>query len=163
MTISSRLHASWEDGTAVPSPPLAIAFLPSESLPYAIMAILFLAAVVSIHHSTSRTKGKDNTHRFPLLNPKRFWEFTAKRVQTEYHMNSMAMIHEGIKKYAGEPFRLWTLEYGQVLVLPTRYANEIKNDARLNFARLITKVCFVVSLGLVSVRLLLLTWIGLAA
>lgn len=145
MTISSHLRTPWEDGTTMPSLPLPITSLPSEPLPYAVVAILFLAAVISIHHSTSRTKDKDNTRQFPLLNPKRFWEFTPKRVQMEYHMNSTTMILEGVKKYAGEPFRLWTLEYGQVLVLPPRYANEIKNDVRFSFAQLTTKVCFVVS------------------
>lgn len=143
MTISSRLHVPWEvDGSRyVPSLPLAVIdTLPSAPLPYALTALLFLAVILSIHHSTSR--GKDNSHRFPLLNPKHFWEFSSKRAKVEFHMNSTAMILDGIKKYAGKPFRLLSLEYGEALVLPPRYANEIKNDARFNFALLETKVCF---------------------
>lgn len=143
MTVSSRLHVPGEDSTHVPSLPLAITSLPSEPLPFAVMAILLLAAVISIHHST--TRGKDNTHRFPLANPKRPWEFSPKRAQMEFQMNSTTMIDEAVKKYAGQPFRLWTLEYGQVLVLPERYVNEIKNDARFNFCKLIAKVGVVVS------------------
>lgn len=160
MTISSRLHVPWEiDGSKyVPSLPLAIIdSLPSAPLPYAFTVLLFLVVVLSIHHSTSR--GRDNSHELPLLNPKHLWEFSSKRAKLEYHMNSTAMIFDGMKKYAGKPFRLLSLEYGEVVVLPPRYANEIKNDRRFNFGLLETKVCFFppsCSLGVYV--LVLLTW-----
>lgn len=141
MAISSRIYMPWEDGRYVPSLPLA-ASLPLEDVPYALVTVLFLAMAVSIlHQSTSKARAKDNSHRFPLLNPKAPWELTSQRARQEYHSNALAMTRDGIKKFAAKPFRILTIDYGEVLVLPTRYANEIKNDARLSFTKLQAKVC----------------------
>lgn len=119
--------------------PLTIPLL-FEPLPYAIVALLALALVISIHNSTSKARGKDNSHKFPLLNPKAPWEISSSRAKQRYHLNTLGMTLEGIKKFAGKPFRVLSLDYGEALVLPPRYANEIKNDQRLSFAHLETKV-----------------------
>lgn len=139
MNISSRIHVPWEDGKYASSLPL-IASLPSNALPYAVMAFLFLAVVLSIHHSTSRGKF-DNTDKFPLFNPKSPWEFSSKRTKQEYHMNSTANMLEGVKKFGDNPYRILSFEHPEALVLPARYAEEIKDDARLSFAHVLNMVC----------------------
>lgn len=140
MAVSSRIHSPWGDinsslpsAISAPSPPL---HLTTKTVPYAVTVILVLAVIISVHvqYSSSRNVRK----KLPILNPKRPFELTTARTRHEYDMHSWDMMYQGIRKYPDQPFRVLSKELDDIVVLPPRYANEIKNDARFSFSALVT-------------------------
>ncbi|ROW00374.1 hypothetical protein VMCG_07263 [Cytospora schulzeri] len=140
MAVSSRIHIPWEDinsslPSAIPGLPIPLD-LTTNPIPYAVTAILILVVIVSVHvHSSSNNGHK----KVPVLNPKGPFELTTARTRHEYDMNSWDMMYQGMRKYPDQPFRILSGELQDIMVLPPRYANEIKNDDRFSFASLVTK------------------------
>lgn len=140
MTLTSRLHIPWHSTnlsapTATPILPVSLGGpITTLTTLTTTVILLLLAAVVSAHAKPSKTKGK----HVPLLNPKRWYELSTARVRREYDADSWNMTRQGMEKYHGEPFRLLTgeLHDSEAVVLPTRYAEELKNDKRLSFTAL---------------------------
>lgn len=97
--------------------------------------LVFLAAVAST--SSTKTKGKP----IPLLNPKHWFELSTARARRRYDTDSWNMAHQGMEKYHGGPFRVMSgeLHDTEAVILPPRYAEEIKNDKRLSFTALKSK------------------------
>lgn len=140
MTLTSRLYTPWHSSNlTTPSyTPILPVFLggPIATLTTTFILVL-LAAIVSANPKTSKTNGKP----IPLLNPKRWFELSTLRARREYDTNSWNMTLKGMEKFRGEPFRLLTteLEGTEVVVLPPRYAEELKSDERLNFPQVKSK------------------------
>lgn len=99
--------------------------------------LVFLAAVVSASSKPSKTKGK----AIPLLNPKYWFELSTAPARRRYDTDSWNMTREAIEKYQGEPYRIISgeLHDSEAVILPPRYAEEIKNDERLSFTALKAK------------------------
>ncbi|KAI3395981.1 hypothetical protein diail_551 [Diaporthe ilicicola] len=135
MTLSSRLPWHHTNLSTPSAPPILAASLggPITTLTTTLVLLLF-AVLVSAHVKPSRTKGK----QIPLINPKRWFELSTARVRHEYDLNSWSMTLGAMEKYRGEPFRVLTgeLHDTEATILPTRYAEEIKNDERLSFTSL---------------------------
>lgn len=140
MTLTSRLQIPWHSSnlTAPPAAPILPVSLggPISTLTTTFVLIL-LAAVLSATSRPTRANGKP----IPLLNPRRWFELTAARARLRYDTDSWNMMLDGMGRYSGGPFRLLTgeLDWAEVVVLPPRYAEELKNDARLSFTALKAK------------------------
>ncbi|KAJ0104434.1 hypothetical protein J7T55_010900 [Diaporthe amygdali] len=137
MTLTSRLHIPWHNTnfsapSATPILPVSLGG-PITTLTTTLILIL-LAAIVSASSKPPRANGKP----IPLLNPKRWYELTTARARREYDADSWNMTLQGMEKYHGEPFRLLTgeLDGSEAVLLPPRYAEELKNDERLSFTSL---------------------------
>lgn len=126
--MASSSSLPWADKDAMLSSLPSINPLP---LPLAIAtaAVLLLAVIVSMH-----SRGRDNTRSFPLLNPRRTFELTGTRAKNDFNANSFAMMREGTARFPDTPFRIQAFDFGESLILPPRYASEIRNDARFSFA-----------------------------
>ena len=137
MTLTSRLYIPWHSAN-LSTPSTALIFPVSLGSPIAALAttfvLIFLAAVVSATSKTPTTEGKP----IPLLNPKRWFELSTARARRRYDTDSWNMTLKGMDKYHGEPFRVLTgeLDGTEAVVLPPRYAEELKNDERLSFTAL---------------------------
>lgn len=137
MTLASRLHIPWHSTNL--STPSTTPILPvSLSSPIAALTttfvLVFLVAVVSAGPKPPTTKGKP----IPLLNPRRWFELSTARARRRYDTDSWNLTLSGVGKYHGGPFRVLTgeLDGTEAVVLPPRYAEELKNDGRLSFTSL---------------------------
>ncbi|KAF5024595.1 hypothetical protein F66182_3358 [Fusarium sp. NRRL 66182] len=63
-------------------------------------------------------------------------------LQRQFVQSSKAVLSEARERYGQEPFRLLT-DWGELLILPPRFADEIRNDNRLSFAKAATGLRFV--------------------
>ena len=74
----------------------------------------------------------------PLINPKTFYDFGGIRAKLSFVFGARRLLALGVQ--TGKPFRLLT-DIGEMIVLPARYAIEIRNDPRLSFSEVIVQVC----------------------
>lgn len=140
MTLTSRLHMPWPSSNLTApsySPILPVSFGGPIATITTTFILVFLAAVVSATSRVSKTNGKE----IPLVNPKYWFELSTARARRRYDKDSWNMTLKGMEKYHGEPFRLLNMEIdgSEAVVLPPRYAEEVKNDKRLSFTALKSK------------------------
>ncbi|KUI66695.1 Fumitremorgin C monooxygenase [Cytospora mali] len=140
MAVPSPLHIPWENTnfslpSAIPALPRSLN-LTANPVPYAITAILVLAVIISINVHSSLNNGHK---KIPILNPRRLFELTATRARREFDMRSWDMMYQGGQKYPDQPFQALTSEIVDAVILPPRYINEIKNDARFSFTATLLK------------------------
>lgn len=74
------------------------------------------------------------------LNPKGFLEFTDARVKKEFLQKGNALIRTWFSCNPDKPADI-TADSGPMTILPASLANEIRNDKRFDFAKLIFNVC----------------------
>jgi hypothetical protein len=70
----------------------------------------------------------------PLLNPKRWYEFTSSRAVTEVLHTTRSILEDWFAKNPTKPMRL-TCDLGDITFLPPSMADEIKRDPRLSFIK----------------------------
>lgn len=138
--LTSRLHIPWHNSnltTPSVAPILPVSLGGPISALTTTLVLILVAAVLSATSSPPRANGKP----IPLLNPRRWFELTAAQARLRYDTDSWNMMLDGMGRYGGRPFRLLTgeLDCADVVVLPPRYAEELKNDARLSFTALKAK------------------------
>ncbi|KAG6040946.1 hypothetical protein E4U41_006537 [Claviceps citrina] len=94
----------------------------------AVCTFLLLLAVAMIFHSASNI-----AHQPPLANPPTtlLARLNAKRTFIKF---SKEILLDARRRFPQQPFRLRT-DWGDVLVLPPEFANEIRNDPRLSFGK----------------------------
>ncbi|KAK4180675.1 putative cytochrome P450 E-class, group IV [Triangularia setosa] len=74
--------------------------------------------------------------RLPHLNPKHLTDLTKTRVRKEFFTTSYSIIRQWFRTNPDKAARV-TADIGEVIVLPSRLADEIKNDPRLSFGEFI--------------------------
>ena len=74
----------------------------------------------------------------PLMNPPKFYDLGGIRAKLSFVFGARGLLARG--QQTGRPFRLLT-DLGEMIVLPARFANEIRNDPRLSFSEVIVQVC----------------------
>lgn len=94
-----------------------------KPMAYFITASLFLLVAYSLLW---------RNEKIPRYNPKRLFELTAWRAQSEFMPNGKEMLIEARKKYGQQPYRLHS-DAGDVVVLPGEYMQEIRNNPALSF------------------------------
>ncbi|KAK0702528.1 cytochrome P450 [Apiosordaria backusii] len=72
----------------------------------------------------------------PHLNPKPLTDLTKTRVRKEFFTTSYTIIRQWFRTNPDKPARV-TADVGDVIILPARLANEVKNDPRLSFGEFI--------------------------
>ena len=63
---------------------------------------------------------------FPLVNGRRPFELTSIRQKKEFMAGAWDIVLKGLKLAAGKPFRV-VADVGEVIILPPKYAYEIRN------------------------------------
>ncbi|KAG5984138.1 hypothetical protein E4U55_005937 [Claviceps digitariae] len=71
---------------------------------------------------------------FHLVNGKKFGEFTDVRVKKEFMLGARQLIAKGLALAPGLPFRIMG-DVGEILILPPKYAYEIRNHDQLSFTK----------------------------
>ena len=72
------------------------------------------------------------TH-LPLINPKKPFELTTDRVKKEWLAKAKDIIRKGVQQFPGKPFNVIAADVGLTTVLPSEYADEIRNSPDLSF------------------------------
>ena len=85
----------------------------------------------------SMSKKPTSISNFPLVNPKKFYDLGGIRAKLTFIFSARHLLALGVR--TGRPFRLLT-DLGEMIVLPARYANEIRSDPRLSFSEVIVQV-----------------------
>ncbi|KAI1877566.1 hypothetical protein JX265_003574 [Neoarthrinium moseri] len=71
---------------------------------------------------------------FSLINGRKFWEITNARAKKDFMLRARSLIANGLQRYPGRPFRIMA-DVGEVLILPPKYAYEIRNHDDLSFTK----------------------------
>ncbi|KPM36217.1 hypothetical protein AK830_g10361 [Neonectria ditissima] len=100
------------------------------TMPCIVALSLVLAAVAMLALSSENTGLKD----VPLANPGESWSLLGKiKARRQFVKLSKEVLAKARDRYRHQPFRLLT-DWGELLILPPRFADEIRNDTRLSFA-----------------------------
>ena len=76
---------------------------------------------------------------FPLVNGKKPLELTNVRPKKEFMLTAREMIAKRLEKVPELPFRVMA-DVGEILILPPKYAYEIRNHDQLSFTQAAYKV-----------------------
>lgn len=91
-----------------------------------LLAIVFLASALAILY---RDRKPEMDRMYPVVNT----------TKEEYFANGRGMVQRGKEMYGDSPFRVYT-GMGSVLILPPKYASEIKNDNRFDASKFLLQV-----------------------
>ncbi|KAJ3940419.1 uncharacterized protein N0V96_009417 [Colletotrichum fioriniae] len=100
--------------------------------PYGYIATAFLVVVFSILLTVSKHDD------LPLLQPPPKWFRPTFLAQIEFFKIGKELIAKGRATLSGKPYKVLT-ESGEILVLPTRFANVIRNEEGLSFGAIIMR------------------------
>lgn len=106
----------------------------AKPFPYLVTAFLLIVIVYSL-------QGPRYPKNIKHLNPRAPLEFSDTRPKKEFVANSREMIANWFKTNPDKPCRVIS-DFGEITVLPPRFANEIKSDDRLSFSKWTYKVCY---------------------
>ncbi|RYP80555.1 hypothetical protein DL769_002403 [Monosporascus sp. CRB-8-3] len=104
--------------------------LPPDHKPLPILGSILLVYLLTCIFHMSKTS------ELPLVNPKKKFEFGNTKRKREFMQNAEQILAKGQKEAPGKPFRTIS-DSGETLVLPGKYANEIRNNHNLSFTKLI--------------------------
>lgn len=90
------------------------------------LALALLLAGVSIRAITNKES------KFPYVNPPKAIDLLSKACKKHFAENASTILAHARSLYPMEPFKMMT-DSGEVIVLPAQFANEIRNEAGLNF------------------------------
>ncbi|KAL6355096.1 hypothetical protein LRP88_11513 [Fusarium phalaenopsidis] len=93
------------------------------------VALTILAVVTSIYCARWL-----KTSPFLLVNGKRLGELTNVRAKKEFMFGARQLIAKGLALSPGRPFRIMA-DVGEILILPPKYAHEIRNHEQLSFTK----------------------------
>ncbi|CAI6077636.1 unnamed protein product [Clonostachys chloroleuca] len=74
----------------------------------------------------------DKLSKLPEINPRNLFEITDRRRLAEFITRSKSILINGRAQYPTQPYRAYT-DWGDLLIIPPEYVDEVKNDSRLNF------------------------------
>lgn len=109
---------------------------PSSYWPYFVTVTLFILLVYS---------RRESYPDLPRLNPKKPTELTWRSRLLDWMGRSAELLEEGDRQFQDRPYKLYT-EVGDVIIIPPKYANELKSNRALEFSEAAADV----SLGLVA-------------
>ncbi|KAK4183892.1 cytochrome P450 [Podospora australis] len=101
---------------------------PTENpIPYFFTTFLFVVVLYALSPKTSSVR---------CLNPRKPFEFSNLRAKKLFMFHSREIMGKWFKTAPEEPVRV-IADVGEVLLLPAKFANEIKSDDRLTFSKFV--------------------------
>jgi len=79
------------------------------------------------------------THKLPVINGPRLFEFSDKRMKQEYTIRGRQLLREGLQKFGGRPFNMMT-DHGYETIFGPQYIDELRNLEDVSHARAIAKM-----------------------
>lgn len=98
-----------------------------ENPQYAVFTTISLIAILIANYSFF---AKDD--KYPLLNPKKPFEWSDTRVVKEFTENSKSLLAHARSLYGEKPYRLHT-DLGKVLVIPPSWVHALRGKKELDF------------------------------
>ncbi|KAI1490402.1 cytochrome P450 [Biscogniauxia mediterranea] len=100
--------------------------IPTKSTPYFILTLMVMIVAYAWPSSTS-----SSVKKLPLVNPGGF--FSMKQAKQQYRQSSKSILKNARKQYGNQPFRMIT-DLGEVVILPSEFIDEIRNEPKLSFS-----------------------------
>jgi hypothetical protein len=122
--------------TAGPSAGFGFHVPDAATLPVPVQYVLAAALAVLFLFSLQASSSKA---RLPLLNPKKPFELLETGAKSVFLTESRGMLETWFHRHPDKAARVIG-DAGEVIVLPPRLANEMRNDPRLSFAAWVRKV-----------------------
>ncbi|KAL3420412.1 hypothetical protein PVAG01_08911 [Phlyctema vagabunda] len=97
----------------------------SDSLSYVLLTVFVTAAAYSW------TTLNSSMRKLPIINPPKF--FSASEARELHLTSSKDLLAKARNLWPKKPFRMLT-DWGDTIILPGEFANEIRNDPKLSFA-----------------------------
>ncbi|KAI1752691.1 cytochrome P450 [Xylaria castorea] len=95
--------------------------------------LLLVVALVTI--SLAHTAWNNHTRkRPPIINPSKVFDFTGGSTKVDFLQRSYEMIHDTPRVNSDHPYSV-NSDIGPIIVLPPRFADEIKNNPSLSFTK----------------------------
>ncbi|KAF9768909.1 hypothetical protein IL306_013732 [Fusarium sp. DS 682] len=94
---------------------------------YAVLSAISLIAILFANYSFFTQDEK-----YPVLNPKKPFEWTNTRVVKEFSENSKSLLAHARSIYGDRPYRAYT-DTGKVLVIPPSWIDALRNNKQLDF------------------------------
>ncbi|KAG8631785.1 hypothetical protein KVT40_000925 [Elsinoe batatas] len=91
------------------------------------------AATIYVLCSLIRSSLESLKHT-PIVNNKKWYSLFGQRAKARFLAESKSLLEEARKRYPQQSFRILS-NWGVLLVLPSSFADEIKNDQRLSFSK----------------------------
>ncbi|KAI5923216.1 cytochrome P450 [Camillea tinctor] len=99
--------------------------LPTKSTPYFILT--FMVMIIAYAWTSSIDS---SVKKLPLVNPAGF--FSKNKVKQEYRRSARDILEKAKKLYPDQPYRMIT-DFGEVVILPSKFMDEIRNEPKLSF------------------------------
>ncbi|GAB0134067.1 hypothetical protein EsDP_00002452 [Epichloe bromicola] len=97
-----------------------------------------LLLIVSIVAFRILTRPKTNA---PFVDPPKFFDVTTTRQRLEAVKGARSLLQRAYKAFPGKSFRIMA-EFAELIVLPAKLANEIRNDDRFDFSEFTRQATF---------------------
>lgn len=97
--------------------------------------LVALVAVTLVHRAWKKYTRKQP----PLVNPPKLFDFTGGSTKVDFLQRSYEIIHDDTSENSNRPYTLYS-DVGPIVVLPPKFADEIKNNPSLNFMKNIEDV-----------------------
>ncbi|OJD25220.1 hypothetical protein ACJ73_03415 [Blastomyces percursus] len=101
-------------------------------------SVTFVVTALTLIFFYTQQRRKPNV---PLINPKRWFEFSDQRIKQEFVHNAIPMVEKAFTATGNKPFRVQG-DSDEITVLPPNVANEIRNDDRLSFELNTSRIFF---------------------
>jgi hypothetical protein len=96
---------------------------------YAIFCTITLVTLFFLRYSLL-----DHGAKYPILNPKKTFEFSNGRVVHEFIQNSRDLFAKARALYKNQPYKAYT-DWGEIIVIPPQYIEDLKSHPKLDFHR----------------------------
>ncbi|KAJ4003989.1 hypothetical protein NW752_010926 [Fusarium irregulare] len=93
-------------------------------------AVLCILTLLSLYILKCLLVG--STGKYPVLNPKKPFEFSNNRVVRDFIKNSKHLLAKGRSLYNDKPYEAYT-DWGKVVIIPPHYVEALKNNRQLEF------------------------------
>lgn len=118
-----------------------------ENPQYAVLSTISLIAILIANYSFF---AKDD--KYPVLNPKKPFEWSNTRVVKEFTENSKSLLAHARSVYGEQPYRAYT-DMGKVLVIPPSWVHALRSKKELDFRIPAQEVSLILLVSLIITNL----------
>lgn len=112
--------------------PLSMVTHLEQNASYIVPLLLFIILFYGIN--------KQSTLAAPIINPKKGMELTTLSTVNRFMAGSREVMTKGRSMYPDKPYKVYT-DWGESLVLPPEFMNEVKSHPDLDFQNVAQDVC----------------------